>query len=261
MWLRDDLRHVRFSGGEPTFWPWLADSIAYCKKQGVIRAAVSTNGSSNRRLYEQLLLAGADDFSVSLDACCAQHGDAIARTESSAWEIIVRNIRFLAARSYVTVGVVITEQNVAQAAEIVKFAHDLGVADIRLVSAAQYNELIPGLAAIPEDVLDCHPILKYRIRHFLAGRNVRGIEEYDTHRCYLVMDDSAIAGNSHFPCIIYLREGGRPIGQVGDNMRHERLSWSQSTDIYADPICRKNCLDVCVDFNNRCAALKGHREH
>ena len=145
--------------------------------------------------------------------------------------------------------------------EITLFAHNLGVAAIRLVSAAQQDRLVPGLQEIPRELVGCHPILKYRVQHFLAGRNVRGIEEYDCHRCYLAMDDSAVAGDWHFPCVIYLREGGKPIGRVGDGMRQERAGWSRSVDTFADPICRKNCLDVCIDFNNRCAVFAGGHSH
>jgi hypothetical protein len=37
--------------------------------------------------------------------------------------------------------------------------------------------------------------------------------------------------------------------------RSERLAWIKANDTREDPICRKNCLDVCVDYNNRVAAL------
>jgi hypothetical protein len=61
----------------------------------------------------------------------------------------------------------------------------------------------------------------------------------------------AVLGDDHYPCIIYLREGGRPIGKVGPNMRQERSAWCDRHDAHKDPICSKNCLDVCVDYNNK----------
>lgn len=43
---------------------------------------------------------------------------------------------------------------------------------------------------------------------------------------------------------------GAPIGKVGNNMRTERSVWSAVHDSYNDAICRNNCLDVCIDYNN-----------
>jgi hypothetical protein len=102
-----------------------------------------------------------------------------------------------------------------------------------------------------------HPILAYRVKNLRDNVSVRGMKEGDNHKCPLVMDDMAVVGGYHFPCIIYLREKGKPIGRVGENMRAERIKWAQEHDTYNDPICRANCLDVCVSYNNTCQKLKG----
>jgi hypothetical protein len=60
----------------------------------------------------------------------------------------------------------------------------------------------------------------------------------------------AVAGKYHFPCIIYMREQGNPIGKISNTMRLERLSWLQNTNTHLDPICKRNCIDACVDHNN-----------
>lgn len=108
-----------------------------------------------------------------------------------------------------------------------------------------------NLSQIPEGILKKYPILRYRVQNFLKGRNVRGLQEQDNNRCPLSRDDSIIAGEYHFPCIIYMREGGDPIGKVGSTMREERARWSEKHNTHKDPICKKNCLDVCIDFNNK----------
>lgn len=33
-------------------------------------------------------------------------------------------------------------------------------------------------------------------------------------------------------------------------MRKEREEWFKNHDTHGDKICRENCLDVCVDYNN-----------
>ena len=255
-WIKDGLRNVRFSGGEPTLYKGLVDLVKICKDGGVQRIAISSNGSSPFDVYERLIEAGVNDFSISLDSCCSSFGNAMTGVEGNQWEKVIENIPKISKLTYVTVGVVLTETNVHQAKDIIEFAHNLGVADIRIISAAQYNQLINGLEGLDKNILDAHPILKYRIGNLGKGRNVRGIQNNDCHKCYLVKDDSVVAGSVnnlfHFPCVIAMREGAKAIGRVGPNMRKERLEWFKKHDSFKDPICKKNCLDVCIDYSNRC---------
>jgi len=252
LWIKGGLKNVRFSGGEPTLYPKLPAIVNYCKEHGVERIAISTNGYNELDYYKELIDNGVNDISVSLDACCASFGDKMAGGIPGAWEKVVDNIKDLAKLTYVTVGVVFTDETISTAPDVVKFAHDLGVADIRIISAAQFDQVIKNLESIDQTILDAHPILKYRVENFKKGRNVRGIQKTDCHKCHLVKDDMAVSGGNHYPCIIHLREGDNPIGKVGPNMRQERIEWFEKHDCYKDPICRKNCLDVCIDYNNKC---------
>lgn len=254
-WIDQGLKNVRLSGGEPTLHKGLVDMVRLCKEGGVERIALSTNGSASTELYDKLVEAGVNDFSISLDACCASDGDEMAGVGGK-WETVVQNIRHLSAKTYVTVGVVLTDKNASSVGDIIEFADSLGVADIRIISAAQVNSM-PEVR-VSEDVLLRHPILRYRLRNLSRGRGVRGITETDNDRCPLVLDDMAAVSGKHFPCIIYLREQGAPIGDVGPTMRKERAEWAANHNTHEDPICRKNCLDVCVDYNNRHRSLSCH---
>jgi pyruvate-formate lyase-activating enzyme len=254
LWADDGLKNIRYSGGEPTLHPGIKDIVSYAKEIGIERIALSTNGSSPFSLYKDLIERGANDFSISLDACCASRADIMAGTNSK-FDIIAENIRLISALTYVTVGIVITEDNVEQTNEIVEFAHELGVADIRIISAAQYNSLLTSVTQIPDSILSQHPILKYRVENIKAGRNVRGLGESDCDKCYLLYDDSIIAGDYHFPCVIHFREGGKAIGKVGPTMREDRIKFFKTHNTQLDPICKKNCLDVCIDHNNCCSRL------
>lgn len=260
IWTTEGLKNIRFSGGEPTFYEHLNKLVKRCKKCGVEKIAISSNGSRDFWIYQELIDNGVNDFSISLDACCSTLGDTMAGVANN-WDTVVENIYQLSRRTYVTVGVVLTKETAGDAKNIIKFAHELGVADIRIISAAQYNELVDGLSEIPQPILDAHPILKYRVDHFTQGRNVRGIQEYDTHRCYLVQDDSVVAGQWHFPCVINMREGGQPIGKVGPNMRQERVEWSKQHNTFTNPICCQNCLDIWIDYNNRCHSYHNRRHN
>jgi MoaA/NifB/PqqE/SkfB family radical SAM enzyme len=254
-WADDGLKHIRLSGGEPTTHPDLAKMIAHAKSRGIERIAISTNGSAEMDVYKDLVEKGVNDFSISLDACCASFADRMAGVGKQ-FERIVTSIRELSKLTYVTVGVVITEDTVKTLVDIVKFADSLGVADIRIISAAQFNAVLDAAKDIPQDILDRHPILKYRVNNILNGRNVRGLTDEDSHTCHLLYDDSVIAGNYHFPCVIYMRENGDAISEIGPNMRQERIEWMKNHDAFEDEICRKNCLDVCISYNNKFEELR-----
>lgn len=250
LWAEGGMRNVRFSGGEPTLYRDLPLLVSTAKGYGCEHIAISTNGSSPGAFYEKLLESGVNDFSVSLDACCSATADIMAGT-TGPYPHIVENIKRLSALTYVTVGVVVTEHNLAELKATIEVAQECGVADVRVIPAAQYSRHLKPLAA--ELDLSRHPILRYR---FMADRPVRGLEPDDCPTCHLVSDDMAVAQGWHFPCIIYLRESGEPIGKVGPNMRAERIEWMMRHNSMHDPICRGNCLDVCIEHNNRVQEYK-----
>jgi MoaA/NifB/PqqE/SkfB family radical SAM enzyme len=260
LWIDQGLKNVRFSGGEPTLYKGLSELVSYCKENGVERVAISTNGSASISQYEKLAQKGVNDFSISLDGCCAQVGDEMAGVKG-AWNTVVENIKEISKFSYTTVGMVFNEKNVLQCREAVLFADSLGVSDIRVIPSAQYNQALEILADLPQEILSRYPILRYRIGNLQRGKHVRGLQESDCHQCWLALDDMVVAGGKsgmkHFPCIIHLREGGEPIGSVKENVREEREKWIFTHDCLEDSICRENCLDVCVDYNNRAAETRG----
>lgn len=246
----EPIESIRFSGGEPTLHRDIIRIVEYAKSKGIVNIALSTNGSVKTKFYDDLISFGVNDFSISLDACCSSDGDKMAGGVRGSWDIVTENITHLSKKIYVTVGIVLNEQNVMKSKDIVLFADSLGVADIRIITSAQFNKNDILDCNIPDAVLDRHPILKFRINNIRNGRTMRGIKQEDCRRCPLVLDDSAIVGDSHFPCIIYMRERGNPIGKISENMRSERLEWFKSTDVFNNKICRNNCIDVCVDYNN-----------
>lgn len=248
MWSKEGLKNIRFSGGEPTLYKDLAFLCKYSVDNGVKRVAVSTNGSADLDLYYNLIKNGVNDFSISLDSCCSTTGNMLTGGVK-AWDKVINNINKLSKITYVTVGVVLTPTNISETENIIKLAIELGVSDIRLITAAQTEKKLPLIKHI--DVYEKFKILKYRLSNIYSGRGVRGITENDNHKCPLVIDDMAVLNGKHYPCIIYLREQGNAIGKVGPNMRQERYNWFLNHNCYKDKICRNNCLDVCIDYNNR----------
>jgi cyclic pyranopterin phosphate synthase len=124
-WLKGGLKNVRFSGGEPTLWPHLTKLVKRANDGGVERIAVSTNGSAPLALYEELINAGVSDFSVSFDACCAADCGTMSGWRGD-FDHIKSAIRFMSDRTYVTAGVVLTDDNKDHVNDIVNAAKFLG---------------------------------------------------------------------------------------------------------------------------------------
>jgi len=260
MWAKHGLKAIRFSGGEPTLWPGLRDLCFEAKTVGINRIAISTNGSADTKVYDFLLQhCGVNDFSVSLDACCAGDGDRMAGGITGAWYRVAKNIEWLASRTYVTVGIVLTEHNIDGAAETIRFAASLGVSDIRVIPAVQFSNRLRNID-IGMGLLEKYPILRYRINNIKEGLPVRGLMANDSAKCGLVLDDMAVNHGKHYPCIIYMREGGKAIGLVGANMRDQRFKWYKRHKTHEDPICRNQCLDVCREYSNKYEAYRGTPE-
>jgi len=245
------LENVRFTGGEPTLYGGLVNAVAYCSLHGVKRIALSTNGTASMGLYNRLVDNGVNDFSISLDGGCCAVGDIMSGGVKGAWDKVVSNIKALSKISYVSIGMVFTEVNIDQCVESVRFVADLGVSDIRIIPSAQYNKALTQLKTLPSDILERYPILKYRIGNIKDNVHVRGIQSTDNTQCPLVLDDLAIAGNYHFPCVIYMREQGQPIGEMNQSFRQQRLEWYENHNTHLDNICQTNCLDVCREYNNK----------
>lgn len=252
LWCDEGLQNIRFTGGEPTLYKGLGTLVLLAKSRGVKRIALSTNGATALSRYEQLIDLGVNDFSISLDACCAEDGDSMAGGRKGSFDKVVANIKALSKISYVTVGVVLTGANKEKAEDVIRFADSLGVQDIRVIPAAQDGERLPTLN-VDESILKKYPILRYRVQNLASGIPVRGLSSKSTSKCGLALDDMAVMGNKHYPCIIHLRENGAPIGVVGPDIREQRLNWYNGHNAHLDPICAKNCLDVCLCYNEKYA--------
>ena len=91
--------------------------------------------------YKELIDAGINDFSISLDACCSSNANIMAGTDAK-FDKLINNITELSKITYVTVGVVLTEKNNNDLKNIIHFSTSLGVSDIRIIPSAQTNQFL-----------------------------------------------------------------------------------------------------------------------
>jgi len=240
-----DVKYIHLTGGEPTVRNDLFEIVSYIKSKD-IKIGISTNGSKNLEYYKELNKRGVEIFSLSLDVHDASLNKKFTNVDN-VFDNVVNNIREISKIAYLTVGVVLNDNNIEHYKEIISFVSNLGVSDIRIMTATSYNKIIKF--DISEDILNKHKILKYRINNFNAGMNMRGSKLSICNKCYLVWDDISLVGDYHFPCAVYAREKGSPIGKVSKNLKEERMNWFKNHDSFKDEICLKYCMDFKCRFN------------
>lgn len=249
-WADDNLYSIHFTGGEPTVHKDIVELVQFAKDQGIERAGLATNGSADIRLYKKLYKAGIDDFSISLDADNPEDAEVMSGRSRKIWEKTVSNIKEISTFARVTAGLVINELNIDRINEIILFTLNLGVDDIRLNPAAQYSSFLPEIN-LGREIIKKYPNLNWRIENSRKGIGVRGLDSDSAEKCYLVRDEMTVNGDYHYPCFIYMREGGKPIGRWNKNARKDRENWVNNHNPKNDPICMKNCADCCSLFNSR----------
>jgi hypothetical protein len=189
-------------------------------------------------------------FSISLDdydeGILKQRGYRKIRTVKS-------RIKQLAMEGhYVNVGVVIDSLNVDRIKEIIWYILQLGVADIKLSVSTKDEIPLEKLQGL-KNYFSGYPILSYRVNRFRKGQTMRGLLPEDTFKCALVKHDISIVGDKHYPCLVYAREHGAPIGLLSGDVEADRMTWYNSHVPQNDPICRRYCMDFKCEFNRAAA--------
>lgn len=257
--LKYGLRELRLSGGEPTLIPWLPDLVEFAVSKG-IRVAVSTNGYAPERIYSGLVAAGVTEFSISLDSVDPAEADRLSGGHKNVLVRVLGNIQAitdLGAEVYIGMTCCSASRTPQQMQETVEKVAELGVTDIKIMSPAQEGEIL-DTTWLSEEMAAKFPFLAWRSQNFKCGRDVRGLQPTDSHKCPLVLDDVTIAGEKHYPCNVYLREGGEAIGEIQGSyeMLAERAAWNETHDTHKDPICSTMCMDLLRTYNNRVRELQ-----
>lgn len=237
-WLnkQPQLKHIQLTGGEPTIHPQFSSIVDLCREHTKV-LGLSTNGSW---ALEKYLALPMDMFSLSFD----DYDLDILRDRGYQNPEHIRNVIMELARvRHVNIGMVIDEQNADRAELIIDYLLQLGVADIKLSISTMAMALIPEFTKSYEG----YPILSYRVNNFKNKKPMRG---YPAPLCGIAKNDITVVGDKHYPCLVYFREKGQPIGNLNNpNLLQQRDDWSRNHDCLTDPICSRYCMDFKCDFN------------
>jgi molybdenum cofactor biosynthesis enzyme MoaA len=264
------LRHLHFTGGEAALVRDLPHMVRLARSRGVERLSITSNGTLPATTYLELVESGMDEIRISLDANDPALGEELT-LRRSAWRQTVRTIRDLSAARrqgtpfFLIVNTVVGKRTRHRLIEIVRFLLELGPDDVKLITEVDVrgdegfaaNELLAGVAELlapyPSDVF---PLLRRKLRTVFAADAI-GLEDVPDRPdfcCYIPLTERTVDGGYYYPCSVYLREGGRPLGRTDEPAAVQRARTAEFVrhgDCLNDPICRRYCLHCTRAFNVR----------
>jgi MoaA/NifB/PqqE/SkfB family radical SAM enzyme len=122
---------VRLSGGEPLTRPDIAEIVKECQSLGFREIQVATNGLLLEKKAEELILAGADRFDVSLDGACSTTNDQI-RGVLGHYDAVMKGVKevkrvekSIGRRIPVTIFTTLLRQNVSEVPSMLEMCEKL----------------------------------------------------------------------------------------------------------------------------------------
>jgi pyruvate-formate lyase-activating enzyme len=268
------LRHVHFTGGEPTLVPGLPGLLRLARRHGVERLSLTSNGAGPPGRFLALVDAGLDELRLSLDAADPVQGEALTGRRG-AWAASVATLAALArarragARFHLVVNTVVGAANRADLPRLVRFLLGFGPDDVKLITDVDGRDSLadfPGLGRVRgalAALLEEHPpwalpLLRLKLATVFApdaiGLGDQRPPPGRRWRCLIPLTERTVDGRAYYPCSVYRREGGRPLGPLADapELQRERSArFVEEADCLADPICRRYCLHCTRTFNAR----------
>ncbi len=268
------LRHLHFTGGEASIVPELVQMVGVAKRRGVEAISLTSNGTLAPELYLELVRAGLDELRVSIDANepalgaeLTQRPGAFAATVRTLEAL--RDARRAGARFTLILNSVVGLENRRRLPTLLRFLLGFAPDDVKLITEVNQRDRLGDFAeaeavrAEVEALLLDHPpealpLLRRKIQTVFA-RDAIGIAESSSRaaadwRCYIPLTERTVDRASYYPCSVYLREGGAPLGPLTDPPELQRQRSARFVREHAclsDPICRRYCLHCTRAFNDR----------
>jgi MoaA/NifB/PqqE/SkfB family radical SAM enzyme len=273
------IRHLHFTGGEATLVRALPDLAGLARARGVEKLSVTSNGTMPVEVYRALVERGMDEIRISLDAADPALGRVLT-ARGGAWAAAVRAVRELAAMRAagasfsLIVNTVVGPSNRQRLPEIVRFLLSLGPDDIKLITdvdekltLADFPERAAALGALRDLLAErppgSFPLLRRKLDTVFApdAIGLAGVPGGPRgFRCYIPLTERTVDAVHYYPCSVYLREGGAPLGRVDDppeEQRRRTAAFVRRGDCLTDPICRDYCLHCTRAFNVRANEARG----
>ena len=263
------LRHLHFTGGEAAIVPGVKEMVRLARDRGVGAISMTSNGTLGAPLYLALVDAGLHELRISLDADAALLGEELTGRRG-AFAATVATLEGLArarrggADFTLVLNAVIGLENRRRLPELVSFLLGFEPSDVKLITEVDRRDELgafdeaPAILETLRAMLDGYPadalpLLRRKIETVFSPDSI-GIRSAESGwRCYIPLTERTADRSHYYPCSVYLREGGAPLGRLSDPPGIQRLrtaAFVRDSDCTTDPICRRYCLHCTRKFND-----------
>lgn len=265
------IKHLHLTGGEAALHPLLPRMVEAAKAHGVGRVSLTSNGARSASVYLALIEAGLDELRISVDAADPATGRLLT-LRTSAWERSIRTLHALqqareSQRFFLIANCVVSEANRAQLPRIVRMLMELGVDDIKLITEVDQRDSLGDFPARPQVeaalralLADApahrYALLRKKLKTVFAPDAV-GLSQLPSQaplRCYIPLTERTVDRVYYYPCSVYLREGGEPLGALSEPQSAQRARSARfvaTHDCLQDEICQRYCLHCTKAYNQR----------
>ncbi len=273
------LEHLHFTGGEASLLRELPEMVAMAKAVGVRCVSLTTNGTQAPDVYTRLVHAGIDEIRVSLDDA---HGGGCSggTLQPSTWGRGVATVKALGELRaaghpfFLILNTVVERKNSHRLPQLVRSLLALNPDDMKLITSVdERGELSSAgdAAAIVrelEQVLagyatERFPLLRRKVHTVFSTDAIGLVDERPAADgqwlCYIPLTERTVDGTYYYPCSVYLREGGQPIGRIDEAQAEQRRKTADFVargDCLSDAICQRYCLHCTRQFNSQANAAR-----
>ena len=265
-----DVKHVHFTGGEAVLHPDIVGMVEYTTKKGIL-SSITTNGRASDDLYRDLVNAGLTEIRVSIDAGSEADYDSIVGVRGAFGKVLSTISTITEMRDkedkdvFLVLNACVGEMNLEKIVAVIKFLIGLGPDDVKLLLIAQEKQYVMSQEA-EKYVKDLYKVLEgfSEDRFILLRRKIDDLfdstvmgmrdevaQEIAKH-CFIPMTERTVDGQHYYPCSIYVRHYGEPLGDIRDSFHEQTekvINFAYNHDCRKDPICLDYCIGCTKKFN------------
>uniref|UniRef100_A0A7C4R5U8 Radical SAM protein n=1 Tax=candidate division CPR3 bacterium TaxID=2268181 RepID=A0A7C4R5U8_UNCC3 len=270
-WSDVGLTQIHFTGGEPTLNKDLLKMVRLASKKGIL-TSITTNGSANKKLYSNLIKSGMTEIRISIDAGEEKDYDHIVGVKKH-FPKVIENIKEIVRMRdrekedvFLVFNSVVGKINLEKTKDFLKFLISLKPNDIKIlvvsmerdeISKKKSKEFIDELNGLIKGYpKDQFVLLRDKISK-MFDPNAQGLKDNKTQKvmehCFVSVTERTHTPSHYYPCSIYIRAFGKPIGKNTDSFEIQQeklLNFVKNNDCRIDSICSRICTNCCKIYNN-----------
>ncbi|MDF1664182.1 MAG: radical SAM protein [Planctomycetota bacterium] len=266
----DSIQHVHFTGGEASVKKYLPELVKINQQNGIL-SSITSNGLAGKDYYRSLIDNGLTEIRISFDSSDAPRFERSVGVPGS-FQTVTETIRDLNKQRdeekkdiFIVINSCVGEANLDRIQNTMDYMLSLNPNDLKFLLIVQDKDFViqnrnaETIEALQDKVKDYPKSRYYLLRRKINSLFVQGssgVEDSESQkemaRCYIPMTERTIDGQHYYPCSIYTRYYGEPIGSIDEPFevqQEKTMAFVENHECRDDPICQKYCVNCCKIYN------------